>query len=188
MPDLRLAAGLDRAWALLATAVVDRAAGLRLPVVATVSGGDPDARIMVLRAVDHDAGTIAFHSDRRAAKVAMVAAEPRVAVTGYDGAARVQLRLQGTATVSAGGAAVDVAWAGLPEAARDTYRRAAAPGTPVAVPPELPVVTPVDGGRDRFAVVTVTLDRIEWLDLAVPGHRRAVHRRVDGWRGAWLVP
>jgi pyridoxamine 5'-phosphate oxidase len=188
MPDLRLAAGLDRAWALLATAVVDRAAGLRLPVVATVSGGDPDARIMVLRAVDHDAGTIAFHSDRRAAKVAMVAAEPRVAVTGYDGAARVQLRLHGTATVSAGGAAVDVAWAGLPESARDTYRRAAAPGTPVAVPPELPVVTPADGGRDRFAVVTVTLDRIEWLDLAVPGHRRAVHRRVDGWRGAWLVP
>lgn len=156
--------------------------------MATASADVPDARVMVLRAVDRAAHTLVFYTDVRAAKVAVLAANPRVAVTGYDLATRLQLRLHGDASVATGGSAVDAAWAALPGHGRTAYQSIDSPGTPVGHPPTAPRVPP-DGGRARFAVVTVVLDRFEWLDLAAPGHRRAVYVR-DGaaWRGCWLVP
>lgn len=186
MLDPALTAGFDRAWDLLAAAPGDRS-GLRLPVVATVADGEADARVMVLRTVDRAANTLQVYSDARAAKVAVLAAAPRVAVTGYDPATRLQLRLHGIASIATDSGA-DAAWAALTTAGRTAYQSVDAPGTAVAGPPPLPDV-PGDEGRARFAVVTIVLDRFEWLDLAVPGHRRACHVRDGaGWRGSWLVP
>ncbi|QYE36291.1 pyridoxamine 5'-phosphate oxidase family protein [Polymorphobacter sp. PAMC 29334] len=199
--DAALAAGFDRAWALLAAAPGDPGSGLRLPVVATASTGEPDARVMVVRAVDRAAHCLTVYTDSRAAKVAVLVAAPRVAVTGYDTPTRLQLRLHGAATIATTGNAVDAAWAALTAGGRTAYQSVRPPGTPVAQPPPCrPPGTPVaqpppspvalpDDGRANFAVVTIVLDRFEWLDLSVPGHRRAVHIR-DGvdWRGTWLVP
>lgn len=183
-----LAAGFDRAWALLAAAPGDPSSGLRLPVVATVRDGQPDARVMVVRTVDRVAHCLTVYSDVRAAKISVLTAAPRVAVTGYDTATRLQLRLHGTAMVTTTGAEVDAAWAALTPSGRSAYQSIEPPGTPVPHPLG-PVVAPPDGGRAAFAVVTIVLDRFEWLDLAIPGHRRALYRRDGaGWRGGWLVP
>lgn len=183
-----LAAGFDRAWALLAAAPGDPPSGLRLPVVATVHDGGPDARVMVVRAVDRAAHCLTLYSDVRAAKIAVLAAAPRVAVTGYDTATRFQLRLHGTAAIATAGAEVDMAWAALTPSGRSAYQSIEPPGTPVPHPLGPPAAPP-DDGRAAFAVVTIVLDRFEWLDLAVPGHRRALHVRDGGeWKGRWLVP
>ncbi|UAJ10136.1 pyridoxamine 5'-phosphate oxidase family protein [Glacieibacterium megasporae] len=186
--DAALAAGFDRAWALLAAAPGDPGSGLRLPVVATAYAGESDARVMVVRAVDRAAHCLTVYTDSRAAKVAVLVAAPRVAVTGYDTPTRLQLRLHGAATIATTGNAVDAAWAALTAGGRTAYQSIQPPGTPVAQPQASPVPPP-DDGRANFAVVTIVLDRFEWLDLAVPGHRRAIHIR-DGvdWRGTWLVP
>ncbi len=186
--DRALAAGFDRAWALLAAAPGDPASGLRWPVVATIGRDGPDARVMVLRAVDRAHNTLAFYSDHRAAKIAALAADPRVAITGYDTTTRLQLRLTGIASVTTDGAAADAAWAAIASAGRTAYQSILPPGTLVAGPPPVPPIPP-DAGRESFAVVSVQLERFEWLDLSVPGHRRALHVR-DGstWRGRWLVP
>ena len=156
--------------------------------MATASAGNPDARVMVLRTVDRAAGTLAFYTDVRAAKVARLAANPRVAVTGYDHATRLQLRLHGDASVATDGDAVDDAWAALSDRGRTAYQSVDPPGTPVARPPAASRA-PADGGRAQFAVVTVILDQFEWLDLAVAGHRRAQYvRNGTLWTGQWLVP
>jgi pyridoxamine 5'-phosphate oxidase len=186
--DTALANGFDRAWAMLAAAPGDPTSGLRLPVVATVSDGAPDARVIVVRSVDRAAHSLTVYSDRRAAKIAVLAAAPRVAVTGYDTATRLQLRLHGTATVATAGADIDAAWAALTPFGRSAYQNVEPPGTPVPHPLGPPVL-PADGGRAAFAVITIVVDRFEWLDLAVPGHRRGLHvRDGGGWKGCWLVP
>lgn len=139
--------------------------------------------MMVLRTVDHAAHTIAFHTDRRAAKVAAIAASPRVAVAAWD--APLQLRLHGAATIVTAGAARDAAWAAAGAGSRD-YASTAPPGTVVADP----AADAGDGdGRANFAVLEIVVDRFEWLELARGGHRRAAYVR-DGaaWRGGWLVP
>ncbi|MGI4877087.1 MAG: pyridoxamine 5'-phosphate oxidase family protein, partial [Janthinobacterium lividum] len=131
---------------------------------------------------------LTLYSDVRAAKIAVLAAAPRVAVTGHDTATRFQLRLHGTAAIATAGAEVDMAWAALTPSGRSAYQSIEPPGTPVPHPLGPPAAPP-DDGRAAFAVVTIVLDRFEWLDLAVPGHRRALHVRDGGeWKGRWLVP
>jgi pyridoxamine 5'-phosphate oxidase len=180
-----LVAGLDRVWAMLAAAIADPSASLRTPVVANVCNGAADGRVMVVRAVDRDRATLTFFTDSRAAKVAAVTAEPHVAVIAYDSASRLQFRLCGVAQIAVTGATVESAWATVPPGARRSYRTRAAPGTPSPGPTALLA----DGdGRAAFAVLTVIVDSIEWLDLATPGHRRAIYRREPEWRGGWIVP
>jgi pyridoxamine 5'-phosphate oxidase len=53
------------------------------------------------------------------------------------------------------------------------------PGSPLAHP------TPERGSREHFAVVTGRVERIDWLDLAVAGHRRAV---FDATGARWIQP
>ena len=175
---------LDAVWAMLAAAPGDPAAPLRTPVVATAAGGVADGRVMVLRTVDRATAVVTFFTDTRAAKVAAIAAAPAVAVVGYDPATRVQLRLRGTASLVAGGAA-DSAWAAVPPPARRAYRTVAAPGTAIAT---RAADLRDDDGRATFAVLTVAVTAIDRLDLTAP-HRRAAWQRVgDAWPGTWRVP
>jgi pyridoxine/pyridoxamine 5'-phosphate oxidase len=180
-----LAAGFDAVWRGLAAAVADRASPWRTPVLASAGDAGADARVVVLRAVDRDSARLTFFTDVRAAKVAAVAGQPRVAVAAWDPAVQRQLRLRGTAAVATAGASVDAAWAQVPLAARRAYRTLAAPGTPI------PASGFAEGGdgHANFAVLTVVLDHVEWLDLAGPAHRRAAFAcRDGGWTGSWLVP
>lgn len=182
-----LAAGLDRAWAVLAAAVATRDAPLRTPVVATAGDGGADGRVMVLRGVDRPAATLTFFTDVRAAKVAAVALAPDVAVVGYDAGERLQLRLRGTAAIATTGAAVVAAWTALSPDARDAYRTAAAPGSPADS--SAAAARLAGDGRATFALLVVSLAEIEWLDLAGPVHRRARYRLVGTeWDAMWCVP
>ena len=182
-----LAADFERAWTLLAAAVADRASPLRTPVVATAAGGEADGRVMVLRAVDRPAATLTFFTDRRAAKVAAVAAAPRVAIVAWDSGAHLQLRLRGTATLVAAGPAVDAAWAGVPSLSRRQYRTLAAPGTVADSSDAAAEIGP--DARANFALLIVTVSLLESLDLAGAIHRRAHYERVGAdWVAGWRVP
>lgn len=143
---------------------------------------------MVLRGVDRGRGRLTFYTDGRAGKVAAIAACPGAAVVAWDAADRLQVRLHGAAAVVAAGAAVDAAWTTIPPAARCAYRTLAPPGTSTASAAVAATLGDSDG-RATFALVTIDVETIEWLELASPGHRRARYRRAgDGWQGDWLVP
>ena len=174
---------------MLVAATVDRAAPMRLPVVASRDGDAADARIMVVRHVDPAGATLHFFTDRRAAKVGAIDAAPRVTIVAYDPAERLQLRLAGTAVVATAGPVVDSAWAAIPTAGRDAYRTTLAPGTPMLGRASAGRAALTSGTRDNFAIVIVTVDEIDSLDLAVAGHRRVHHKRTGaGWHSVWLVP
>lgn len=154
-------------------------------MVATACDGGADGRIMVLRAVDRQQATATFFTDSRAAKVAAVIISPHVAVIAYDPISRLQFRLSGVVEIAVAGVAVDSAWTAVPPHARRAYRTISAPGTPSPT-----ATAPLDDtdGRANFALITVVIDAIEWLDLATPGHRRAIYQRGSEWAGKWIVP
>lgn len=183
---------LAEAWRLLRSGAEDRRAAFHTPVVATRRlDGRPAARTVVLRAVDSERRTLRFHTDRRSMKYDELAAEPRMALHLYDPAAKVQLCIDGQATRHADDELADAAWAGSRPMSRACYRVAPGPGTPIDTPSQA-VIGPDDGGvagRDNFAAVSVAITGIEWLYLAVQGHRRAQFRWDDGALTAtWLVP
>lgn len=184
----QLDACLDAAWTLLTRAVVDRRSAFRTLNLATVAlDGAPVSRTVVLRGVDRDARRISIHTDRRSAKIAELARDPRIAVHGYDPGAKIQLRLAGVATVHGDDAIADAGWAHSQPMSRACYAIEPAPATPITAPLPAPVDTPQ--GRENFRVVRVEIATLDWLWLAADGHRRA---RFDWtgekWRSSWLVP
>jgi pyridoxine/pyridoxamine 5'-phosphate oxidase len=188
-------------WGRLARAARDRRSAWHLPALATVAAdGAPHARILVLRRVAREARQLRLHTDVRTAKVAELAAEPRVALLFYDSGARLQLRVGGTASILASGPEVEEAWLAARPFSRRCYTAPLAPGTvadapvsglPAALETREPTLEESEAGRPNFAIVQVEVERLEFLHLAFTGHRRGLFRfdaATGTWAGTWLIP
>ncbi len=174
----------------------DRRSPLHTPVIVTA---DVDARVMVLRAFDAQSWRLRLHTDTRAPKAQVIAADPRMAVLFYDKGAKIQIRARGTGEIVREGAEIDAAWAASTRFARRCYLGegpGAASDTPTSgLPSEFEGVEPDDTqlvpARENFALLRITLDALDWLYLAHTGHVRAQFTRAGqgaAWEGRWVSP
>ncbi len=176
-----LAATLKFAWQMLGRGVQDRRSAFHTPVLATQGADGPQARVLVMRAFDMATRTLTFHTDTRSAKLLDLAADPRVALTFYDAARKVQVRINGTCAVHAGDALSHQRWS----ASRPSSLRCFAGAPPGALSPMPTSGLPADlegrepewaelaGAQAHFAVLSVGVRRLEWLHLHTRGQRRA---------------
>ncbi len=184
---------LAECWRLLARGVADRRSPFHSPTIATVGrDGVPRARVVILRGCDPSARRLRFHTDRRSAKVAEIAINPALALTGYDAGAKVQIRVEGHATLHVDDAVADAAWAASRPFSRVCYGVVPGPGTPIGQGGAFSLPAgehEIAAGRDHFCAVQVAVERIEWLYLAHDGHRRARFTAGEtGFAGQWLTP
>ncbi|MEM7766859.1 MAG: pyridoxamine 5'-phosphate oxidase family protein [Pseudomonadota bacterium] len=169
----------------------DRRSPWRLPVLATLCPDrGPQARTLVLRAVDAEPLSLDFYTDQRTPKTAEIAADPRVSLAFWDKGASQQLRLEGLAALHTTGAAVDQARERLAGYTGSDYARWAVPGAPMDTPDAAD--RRLEDGVAHFALLRVTASRLDWLELARERHRRAIFTRdigaETGWAGTWAVP
>lgn len=180
---------LNRVWAAFVAGTQPGRTPFTVLQLATVGlDGAPKARNVILRSADAERAAVSFFTDLRSAKIEEIRREPRVALLGYDAEAGFQIRLEGMATVVAAGPAKAAAWAACRSHTRALFQRPLPSGTPIAAPDEAAPADDVDGER-HFAVVVVSIDRIDWLDISGPLHLHAAFQR-DGrdWSGAWAAP
>lgn len=174
----------------------DRKSPMQTPVIVS---GDVDARVMVLRAFDSARWTLRLHTDARAPKAGVIAADPRIAALFYDKGAKIQIRARGLGHILTTGAEVDKAWAASTNFARRCYLGdgpGAASDTPTSgLPPEFEGAEPDDAqiipARANFALLMVTITSLDWLYLAHTGHVRAQFTRAGegaDWLGKWVAP
>ena len=194
-----LAATLKFAWQMIGRGVQDRRSAFHTPVLATHSADGPQARVLVLRAADVASRTLTFHTDTRSAKMPELAVDPRVALTFYDAARKAQVRINGTATVHAGDLLSQQRWAASRPSSLRCYLGAqpgAASAEPTSgLPPHFegrePEWAELAGAEPYFAVIELTVLRLEWLHLHTRGQRRAlfVWPAADGdCSMQWLNP
>lgn len=181
---------LSASWRALVDATTRRTP-FTLAALATVdAAGSPRVRSVILRACDPDAGVLSFATDARSAKVAEIRGNPRVALSGYDEAAGVQLRLEGRALVVADAAERRRRWDSLGEHTRRSYGSSSVPGT--SLPAGGRPAGPDEDERvwfERFAWVEVTVDLVDRVDVSADPLERAVFERTaTGWIGERLVP
>ncbi len=177
-----LGATLKFAWQMVGRGVQDRRSAFHTPVLATQGADGPQARVLVLRALDAALRSLTFHTDTRSAKLPELASDSRVAVTFYDAARKVQLRLNGVASVHANNTLSHQRWA----ASRPSSLRCYLGAQPGAVSPEATSGLPAQvEGREperhelavaepHFAVLQIAVQRLEWLHLHSRGQRRAL--------------
>jgi hypothetical protein len=191
----RLAEVLQQVWASLAEGAASRQSPFHQGVFASVSEHGPETRYLVLRRAVAELGVLNFHTDSRSPKCSQLDRDPRASWCFF--AEGVQLRCSGRAAVQREGDAVDSAWERTGGFSRRSYLVESEPGAELdgpgsglsedilARPPSLEAGEP---GRVHFAVVELSVERIDWLHLAHSGHRRAGFERSNGWRGRWLQP
>ncbi len=168
-------------WQELQLAARQRDHEWRTLVLATVQGGEAQARSVVLREVDAAARELIFYTDARSAKVAQIEVQPIGTLLCWSSRVGWQLRLRVDLQVQSSGLQVSSRWARLKltPAAQD-YLSPLPPGSPVAER-----YAPERASRNHFAVVTAKVLSVDWLELHADGHRRA-HFGPDG--AQWLQP
>jgi pyridoxamine 5'-phosphate oxidase len=183
-----LAASLEMAWQLWGRSTVDRHSGFHTPVVTSVDAdGNPQARTMILRAVDREARTMRFHTDVRSAKMNHWKFKPHVCVLGYDASKKIQLRVDGRVVLHITDAVADEAWKNSRPESRAAYGVKMSPGSVVDTPSGAP--QPDAGGRENFAAVIAHVESLEWIYLNAEGNRRAIFSWANGvLKSNWLQP
>jgi pyridoxamine 5'-phosphate oxidase len=188
--DYTLAQLEDNLWRRLLNGAVHPKDAFHTGALATIGPDGPAVRTVVLRQVLPEAKVLICHTDRRSDKVRDIQHDPRISWHFYDPAARLQLRLQGTAELLTTGPEVDQAWANTHAEARKCYCSLAGPGAPLPYPGtglESDWDYPGgDAGREQFCVVRSQVTQAEWLWLNRAGHRRA--RFGYGGGATWIVP
>jgi pyridoxamine 5'-phosphate oxidase len=190
-----------QAWDVIEPGATKRSSPAHTPVVATVGNeGEPQLRVMVLRAADRASRLLRFHTDARSNKIMEIGSGCAASMLMYDPSEKLQLRLSGTLSSALEGGDVDAAWSGSTTFARRCYMAEVAPGTqsdgPTSGLPEWiegkqPVEADLADARQNFAVLWFETRVVEWLYLANNGHRRARWEwqpAADTWSGRWLVP
>ena len=168
-------------WQVLSEGVARRDAGARLVSLATLSPHGPQCRTLALRSALKQAGEVTLHTDQKSKKVAELEYDPRVSILVWDPKRKVQLRLNGEASVSRGS---DANWQAVPEPSREAYGHIPSPGTPIPSSDAWRIEPDIA----RFTVITARLNTIDYVSLDPAGHRRALFERTDAWKGQWLSP
>ena len=183
-----LAATLKFAWQMVGRGVQDRRSAFHTPVLATQGADGPRARVMVLRAANTALRSLTFHTDTRSAKLPELVSDSRVAVTFYDAARKVQLRLNGVASVHANDALSHQRWAASRPSSLRCYigaqpgavSDAPASGLPAQLEGREPELHELVIAEPNFAVLQIAVRRMEWLHLHTRGQRRALFTWDDG--------
>ncbi len=185
---------LAESWRLLARGVTDRRSVFHQMTVATIGlDGRPRLRTVVLRGCDVATRKLRFHTDNRSDKINEIRRDNRVGLHFYDATAKIQLRIEGLATLHTDDAFADAAWAKAQIMSRQCYGIAPGPGTPLENGGDfaLPALTDEStaAGRAFFCVAMIEVQSLEWLFLAASGHRRArFTHAADGSTSQWLAP
>jgi len=172
-------------WTTLTRAVAQRRHDWSQPTFVTAGPDGPQARIVVLRAVDADARRLSFYTDQRASKVAAVRAEPRVSWLFWDYASKTQVRMNATARI-ASVSSTQAAFESLAVHQWRDYLSRTPPGT----------VWTIDASRphegnpaQHFCVIETTVHAIDWLKLDRDTNLRAWFDYSRGSVSAvWTTP
>jgi pyridoxamine 5'-phosphate oxidase len=176
-------------WKELGRASLDRHHEWRTPVLAcTDADGLPDARTVVLRQVDAQAGQLTFYTDSRSPKVAQLQAQAAAMLVFWSARLSWQLRVRVTCSVITAGPEVESLWQGL--------KQSPAAGDYLSPRPPGAVLPPGSGMADAakanapapthsFALLRAQVLQMDWLELSRQGHRRA-QLCADTWD--WLTP
>jgi pyridoxine/pyridoxamine 5'-phosphate oxidase len=187
-----LAAALGDSWARLQEGVRNRRSPFHSPMAATIGlDGQPRARVVILRGCEPAERFLRFHTDRRSDKIAELIRQPCIGLTAYDAAAKVQVRVEGQASLHWDDAVADQAWEGSRVFSRICYGAEPGPGRELAGPGafRLPAdEAEIAAGRANFCAVRIIVERLEWLHLAHEGHRRARFDVASSANGVWLSP
>lgn len=191
---------LKKIWKHLDLGVLERDHPFHTPVFGTISGNEPQLRVVVLRRFwRKNPRALAFHTHLGSPKISEIRDNPGVSFLFYHPQERFQVRVRGTATIHDDGSELhEEQWLETEFFSRRCYVGKApsqfsekpTSGLPEDLTDRAPTESESEAGRANFAVIFSTIDEIDCLELNVRGHRRSLFVwNEDGeLESRWLTP
>jgi pyridoxamine 5'-phosphate oxidase len=164
-------------WQQLLRASVDKHHEWRSPVLVTNGLADnekdawPEARTVILRAVNFNKKELTFYTDSRSPKVAQLIANPKAVIVFWSKRLNWQLRLKVNIEVRTEGELVQKTWVIVKQSpSAGDYLSIKSPGellnsSPIALPQN-------SQKQAHFAMIIANVIDIDWLTLSRNGHQR----------------
>ena len=183
-------------WSMLDDAVTNRSSQFRIPVFVCGDQKNFDGRIVVLRKSDQSNSLLQFHSDIRSEKISKLKNNNSASMLFYDKKEKIQVRIKVECIINHKNEITKESWSKTGHMSRKCYLVDNGPGIESPTPtsglkPELDsyefTMKQSEEGYKNFSVIQCKIKSIEWLYLAVRGHRRA-RFELDNNKEYWLVP
>ncbi|MBT8236311.1 MAG: pyridoxamine 5'-phosphate oxidase family protein [Bacteroidia bacterium] len=141
-------------------------------------------RTVVLRGVTADQELL-FYTDRRSKKVTHMKENNKVGMLFYDQENKIQLKVEGVASLIKDEETLAGYWQGIAEVNRKDYTSTTPPGSIVKHPDDVEYLK----DKDYFSAVKVTLFKLEYLQLQPVSHIKIRFSKQEGsWVSEYLVP
>ena len=180
---------LESAKLILSEAVPNALTLFHTPVISTICDNKIVSRVMVLREFNFDKKILRFHTDNRAAKIKNLVNNSSSTVIGYDPDLKIQIKMQGQASVHIDDEITLNAWNESTSRSKKCYSVKDGSSKEIKNPSDYDVTDyEVEEGYKNFAVIIFKFNLLEFLYLKSSGHRRAIHKWDDKYQSSWLVP
>ncbi len=172
----------DRTWDIL-TEIATTKTALRTITLATVDrDNQPQACLVVLRAVDCDHQILEFHTDADSLKCQSLARNPKAQILIWQEIYAVQLRLSVEASLRQDAKATEL-WQKVSSSSQIAYGKLPPTGAAIARPFDYKTLSL----EEKFVVAECRVTKIDYLSLK-DDHFRAQFQRQNGWSGKWISP
>ena len=150
-------------------------------VLSTIRNNNPDSRTVILRAFDVTSHLMWFHTDRRSKKILDLNKNEQISALFYDRSRRVQLRINGSASVDESSQSNREIWESMSPESKLCYTGPYAPSEPLTdYAPNIIVEKSAHEmnndddalGLTRFCRIRIKLNSLDWLQLDHKGHKR----------------
>lgn len=152
--------------------------------LATLNNGRPKQRTVVLRKISKDL-KFTFYTDCRSPKIEQIKGNENVNLLFYHPKKRIQITIEGKATLITNSEITNTYWHGIPTHARKDYATSKAPGSSIDNTDAISYLEE----EHNFCIVEIKAESIDFLKLQQPIHQRILFTKTDeNWLGEFLVP
>lgn len=186
---------LQKEWSFLNDGIQSAGHHYHSFIFSTIRNNAPELRTVILRSVDENSSSIHFHSDIRSKKIVDIEKNNSVGALFYDSSRRIQLRIQGLASVESNNDKTKKVWQSMRNESKLCYMGPFAPSSTMkSFLPNLPnnplnKINQNDDklGYSRFCRVKIVIKTIDWLQLHHKGHKRLLFKFEDKVRSKWIA-
>ena len=177
----------ENIWKCLDKGVNDRLSDYHTFSLATSPKNIVEVRTVVLRGYDRKNQSIIFHTNNLTNKISEIQNNPSVGALFYDRKEKVQIRLNGDAVISNMDQYCKERWDKMSSQSQECYYQNISPGKNIESPGI--VKNKLENKlSENFTVVTININKIDWLYLSSAGHTRVKFLKNDGFTGQWIAP
>ena len=144
-------------------------------------------RTVVLRDYNKDNKTISFHTNNLTKKVLDINNNKNVEALFYNRKEKIQIRISGLAVINEQDDLCKKKWSEMSSQTKECYFQNITPGQPINNPNLVKSVIK-DRISENFIIITIHINKIDWLYLSSKGHKRIKFLAQDNFKGEWIAP